>query len=1080
MVYDDDVSAQRDDIKGRFVMADGTMPASEFMISDAVGDQMFPSVGWTGDQYVVAWNDYRNVQSGSNIVQQLRADIRAARVTTDGTVLDPNGLTVTQSAVPEDLPAVAGGGGNSLILFSMLDGVSGEPEIQRIAYQVGPVIDFQLQPFERVLPLGSLASRSVDNSGFLTAPQDAHAYPFFADDGDSVTAVVTPVDPTVTLSGGFDGLSSVVTAAGPGAPLVVPLASVAGSGTVTLTITGDGSTLYEVQVYRNVNVELLDDSTNATAIDDSFVALGSGRYAALGRSTASIGSPDFVHYNDPGKFIDISATGTNLFLGSDEERTIFSTVGNSLLSPGLTLVGNDGAIMDDHHESIPPNNIQLPYFGWPGSGAALAVFWDQLDFNVLTGGVFWEEQLVNGINTLIVQWEKLPVENSPSNGVVTFQAQIFETGPVLARYVYKDVDTGDDHDAGGSATVGIQFDQTTATVFSHNSPVLANGDVVDYVAQTYVPDVDDMTVDLQAGSRIDVVLQGVDDNFDAQTLELLDANGTVLAMGSSTYAGSPITNFDLGVLDYHVPSTGTYTVRVSSDLIDATYAVVVTEDLVYDTEPNDLPGTLRPLDGHSGALGYLSADVTFSHAQYSDPSLFVDISATGTPLNLTANGEATIISTVGNAAFPAGFITIGNDGAVPSGANRFVTFGNERLPGAYFDAALIPFWDDLGATSGNVYYEQRVVNGTNTLIVQWDDRPHLGSVGTATFQAQVFESGPVAVRYVYQDVDFGDPAFDGGASATVGIQLDNANYDQVSYNTPFLSDGDVIDFFVAQGDRYVMDLVAGQTLTLRTETPGDAFGYDPPNLLDPALMLFDASGTGILASDTSSAADGKNALLTYTVPTSGSYIVEVFQEAGPGEYLLTASIDATIDGDFDDDGDFDVNDIDALTIAIVNGGPVAAFDLSGNGVLNMEDVDLWRLEAGQANLGPGQSYLPADANLDGLVDGSDFLAWNAHKFTADAYWSHGDFNADGSVDGTDFIIWNAYKFTASDTAAGLSNGDRLAHQRWESRRAARDVAHRQCAVVDPTLSLPSPLPRQSSACAGMSRQVHDLGRWQRK
>ena len=52
-------------------------------------------------------------------------------------------------------------------------------------------------------------------------------------------------------------------------------------------------------------------------------------------------------------------------------------------------------------------------------------------------------------------------------------------------------------------------------------------------------------------------------------------------------------------------------------------------------------------------------------------------------------------------------------------------------------------------------------------------------------------SGPIAARYVYQDVDFGDPAYNGGASATVGLQLDNSNYEQVSYNTPILADGDV-------------------------------------------------------------------------------------------------------------------------------------------------------------------------------------------------------------------------------------------------------------------------------------------------
>ena len=56
------------------------------------------------------------------------------------------------------------------------------------------------------------------------------------------------------------------------------------------------------------------------------------------------------------------------------------------------------------------------------------------------------------------------------------------------------------------------------------------------------------------------------------------------------------------------------------------------------------------------------------------------------------------------------------------------------------------------------------------------------------------------------------------------------------------------------------------------------------------------------------------------------------------------------------------------------------------------------------------SYAPADANLDGIVDGADFLVWNAHKFTSRSYWSHGDFNADGAVDGQDFLIWNQQKF----------------------------------------------------------------------
>ena len=51
-----------------------------------------------------------------------------------------------------------------------------------------------------------------------------------------------------------------------------------------------------------------------------------------------------------------------------------------------------------------------------------------------------------------------------------------------------------------------------------------------------------------------------------------------------------------------------------------------------------------------------------------------------------------------------------------------------------------------------------------------------------------------------------------------------------------------------------------------------------------------------------------------------------------------------------------------------------------------------------------------DANLDGTVDGQDFIAWNNSKFTSLSSWAGGDFDGNGTVDGQDFIIWNNYKF----------------------------------------------------------------------
>ncbi|MEM7311781.1 MAG: right-handed parallel beta-helix repeat-containing protein [Planctomycetota bacterium] len=124
-----------------------------------------------------------------------------------------------------------------------------------------------------------------------------------------------------------------------------------------------------------------------------------------------------------------------------------------------------------------------------------------------------------------------------------------------------------------------------------------------------------------------------------------------------------------------------------------------------------------------------------------------------------------------------------------------------------------------------------------------------------------------------------------------------------------------------------------------------------------------------------------------------------------------------VDGDFDDDGDFDCDDVDALVQNIAGDTGDLQFDLDGNGILNRDDLDLWLVEAGAANNASGGAYLRGDANLNGVVDISDFNIWNANKFTPTSAFCSADFNADGNVDISDFNIWNANKFNSSDSAA---------------------------------------------------------------
>ncbi|MEM8678238.1 MAG: choice-of-anchor Q domain-containing protein [Planctomycetota bacterium] len=137
--------------------------------------------------------------------------------------------------------------------------------------------------------------------------------------------------------------------------------------------------------------------------------------------------------------------------------------------------------------------------------------------------------------------------------------------------------------------------------------------------------------------------------------------------------------------------------------------------------------------------------------------------------------------------------------------------------------------------------------------------------------------------------------------------------------------------------------------------------------------------------------------------------------------------------DFDEDGICNVQDLDGLISALAAGINDATYDVTGEGVLNIADRNQWLVDAGQLNLPSGNPYLLGDANLDGSVDGQDFIAWNAHKFTATGTWSQGDFNADGQTDGQDFVIWNMFKFQESDEEEDSAPG-RISvevHQPWE-------------------------------------------------
>jgi hypothetical protein len=153
---------------------------------------------------------------------------------------------------------------------------------------------------------------------------------------------------------------------------------------------------------------------------------------------------------------------------------------------------------------------------------------------------------------------------------------------------------------------------------------------------------------------------------------------------------------------------------------------------------------------------------------------FEDISATGTALGLTDDGEANI-----QMPFDFGFfgtmytapldLRVGNNGGILLNATAGdIAGGNASVPSGT-TMAIFPFWDDIDDETGDVYWEVLGTAPNRRLVVQWNARPHYNNIGDMTFQAVLYETTG-EITYVYSDVDCGDPLYSSGASATIGLQ----------------------------------------------------------------------------------------------------------------------------------------------------------------------------------------------------------------------------------------------------------------------------------------------------------------------
>jgi hypothetical protein len=108
------LSNANNSIAGRIMLSNGALQPA-FVIAEAPGRQLRPTVAWDGQNFVVAWEDERN----QGAFFDARTDVYATRVSEAGVVLDPSAFAVCATPEGDTAPSIlTRGPGRTLITSS--------------------------------------------------------------------------------------------------------------------------------------------------------------------------------------------------------------------------------------------------------------------------------------------------------------------------------------------------------------------------------------------------------------------------------------------------------------------------------------------------------------------------------------------------------------------------------------------------------------------------------------------------------------------------------------------------------------------------------------------------------------------------------------------------------------------------------------------------------------------------------------------------------------------------------------------------------------------------------------------------
>ena len=816
---------------------------------------------------------------------------------------------------------------------------SGEGNAASDAFVVNFVVDTttaELPALEAVKPLGSqIYEGSV--LGQFHEVGDVDDYQIAIDAGQTVTVVFVPESGSlvgrVELVDGSNTVLGAATATGAGSAVALQAVPIVTGGSYTVRLSSVGGIGgYEVQVILNSLVEseayeavVIDPVTGPLTIFDTFhfrsnegvnsVGNTAGDRQRFGAQVTPSGDPTVVSAtpSQGGTVRTLSFSPTD---GSPDRYlrsmtfsaslagawSITATRGTETAGPVLT-----SAIANP--QLVPfVNNLQVS-----GTGLSPRVRWELPDLTGFDINNIRVEVFDDVIDESIFQSSNLAASTTE---FIVPEGVIELGGQYIFAVQLRDTQGGELENRSRTFTQVAYEPVLDATTLEQaagdiSSSAIALGGGAQRLAVVGQSDerADYYGFGLSVGQGASLVLTNLAPSGSVG-LELYDGTGTLLARGVS---GAE--NVDQSISSFVAPAAGTYYVRVSGDP-GQFYSLVITRGADFELETRtgavtqDISVTdqvLSALQGSPGGGGGSSVIRVAVHSgsyggtavsQLNDDTFFdfQAVAVNGNQIDTLEELNAYDVVVIGDNSREGELATFApalrawveaGGGVVGTGWLVYSAGNSTGVPMSDIDA-IIP-------VNTTVYYNY-VYAPTLSIL----DSSHPITQGLANFSVGTY-------------VEFSSAGIDGGssvlatASGQAAVVAATINHGRGVYLGPIYLGGagsalqsgsadQLLEQSVAwagrgidRGDQYNLSANPGDNLLITTATPGDGTG-EPVNLLDPRLELYNPQGL-LIATDDNSAADGRNARISYSVPSGsgGTYQIRIFRTnsgAEAGEYIV--------------------------------------------------------------------------------------------------------------------------------------------------------------------------------------------------